>query len=470
LVTLNKMNKPTTAQANASQCPQDIDLWRWPKLQTLRAKLGQKAKQEKQFRFYSLYDHVCRTDTLAAAWAMVQRNDGAPGVDGVTIDQIAASEESESAFLADIQRSLRERTYRPAMVRRVYILKQNGKLRPLGIPTVRDRVVQCAVKLIIEPIFEQDFEDSSYGFRPGRSAHQALDAIRANLLAGRTAVYDADLANYFDTIPHDKLLLGVRTRVVDKGVLGLIKMWLRAPVVEPPPKPPEPNRKEKPKGKGGPPKITRPKTGTPQGGVLSPLLANLHLHWFDRAFAGPNGPGTTARASLIRYADDFVIMARYLTPSITRWIEDSIEGSLGLKINQEKTRVIEDLRKPHERLDFLGYSYRYDRDLCGRDKRYLNVFPCPGAVTRERAKLTEMTNAKQCMTPAKDLIERVNRHLSGWKNYFKKGYPSQAYRAINNHVHYRLGKHLRRRSQRGCAKASEQSMYEHLQKLGLKTL
>lgn len=461
------MNEPTTAQAHASQCPQDIDLWRWPKLQALRATLGQKAKQEKQFRFYSLYDHVCRTDTLAAAWATVQRNDGAPGVDGVTIDQITASEESESAFLAEIQRSLRERTYRPAMVRRVYILKQNGKLRPLGIPTVRDRVVQCAVKLIIEPIFEQDFKDSSFGFRPGRSAHQALHAISANLKAGRTAVYDADLANYFDTIPHDKLLLGVRTRVVDQAVLGLIKMWLRAPVVEPPPKPTHPRSREKPKGG---PKIARPKTGTPQGGVLSPLLANLHLHWFDRAFAGPNGPGTYARASLIRYADDFVIMARYLTPTITRWIEEQIENKLGLKINHEKTRIIEDLRRPGERLDFLGLSYRYDRDLCGRDKRYWNLQPSPASLKRERAKLTEMTGAKQCYTPAKQLIQRVNRQLQGWSKYFDIGYPRQAFRAINSHVQYRLGKHLKRRSQRGCAKAEETSMYEHLQKLGLKAL
>ena len=461
------MNEPTTAQANASQCPQDIDLWRWPKLQALRATLGQKAKQEKQFRFYSLYDHVCRTDTLTAAWKMVVRNDGAPGVDGVTIDQITASPESESAFLAEIQRSLREHTYRPAMVRRVYILKQNGKLRPLGIPTVRDRVVQCAVKLIIEPIFEADFKDSSYGFRPGRSAHQALNAISANLKAGRTAVYDADLASYFDTIPHDKLLLGVRTRVVDSGVLGLIKMWLRAPVVEPPPKPTHPKSKEKPKGGS---KIARPKSGTPQGGVLSPLLANLHLHWFDRAFAGPNGPGTYARASLIRYADDFVIMARYLTPTITRWIEEQIEGKLGLKINQEKTRIIEDLRRPTERLDFLGLSYRYDRDLKGRDKRYWNLQPSPASLKRERAKLTEITGPNQCFTPVRELIERVNRHLQGWSKYFDIGYPRKAFRTINSHVQHRLVKHLKRRSQRGYAKAEEDSLYEHLQKLGLKAL
>src|SRR5437899_148263 len=260
-----------------------------PSVRELRQKLGQKAKQQKRFRFYSLYGLVCRRGVLEAARMAVRRNDGASGVDGVSIQQIAAKPQSEAAFLEDIQRSLMERTYRTQAVRRVYILKPNGKLRPLGIPTVRDRVVQAAVLLILEPIFEADFEDCSYGFRPGRSAHQALRTIHQHLQAGYSAVYDADWAGYFDSIPHDKLIACVRMRVVDGAVLGLIRQWLNAPVVE------------RPKDKGQPPTIGRNPKGTPQGGVLSPLLANIYLHWIDRVSHRADGPAQQPKAKLGRY-------------------------------------------------------------------------------------------------------------------------------------------------------------------------
>jgi len=273
----------------------------------------------------------------------------------VSIEQITATPESEAAFLNDIQTSLREKTYRAQAVQRVYILKPNGKLRPLGIPTVRDRVVQAAVLLILEPIFEADFEECSHGFRPGRSAHDALRIIQQHLKEGKTAVYDADLAGYFDSIPHDKLIACVRMRVVDGSVLGLIKQWLRAPIREP-------------AQAGKPPTVRRNDRGTPQGGVLSPLLANVYLHWFDHLFQRWDGPAQWAKAILVRYADDLVALARYISPQMQGWMEGKLEGWLGLQINREKTRIV-NLRTPGQSLDFLGYTFRYDRDRHGRPQR-----------------------------------------------------------------------------------------------------
>jgi RNA-directed DNA polymerase len=247
------------------------------KLATLRQKLSKKAKKDKRFRFYSLFDHVCAHETLLAAWKQVKVNDGSPGIDEASIKDIEQQEGGIESYLSDIKQSLRDKSYIPDPVCRVYIPKANGKLRPLGIPTVRDRIVQTAVLLILEPIFEADFEECSYGFRPGRSAHDALKAIGEYLKQGFCGVYDADLKGYFDSIPHDKLIACLRMRVVDGSVLKLIRLWLKAPVVD------------SPENEGNP-TVKRNTKGTPQGGVISPLLANIYLHWFDKVFHFSNGP------------------------------------------------------------------------------------------------------------------------------------------------------------------------------------
>lgn len=448
--------KPTTEEAVEELSYREAILP--PSLQELRQKLGRKAKQQKRFRFYSLYALVCRSDVLQAAWLAVLRNEGAPGVDGVSIEQISATPESEAAFLSEIQRSLKEKTYRAQAVRRVYIPKANGKLRPLGIPTVRDRVVQAAGLLILEPIFEADFEDCSHGFRPGRSAHDALRAIQQHLKAGQTAVYDADLAGYFDSIPHDKLMACVRMRVVDDSVLELIRQWLAAPVVEP-----------RPQGRKEPPTVRRNERGTPQGGVLSPLLANVYLHWFDHLFQREEGPTQWAKAKLIRYADDFVVMARFIGSRVRTWIEGKLEGWLGLQINRDKTRIL-DLRQPGQSLDFLGYTFRYDRDQYGRPQRYWNLEPSRKAMAREREALRDLIGPHQSHTPMPELIGRVNRHLRGWSKYFKLGYPRKAFRQLNYFVRSRLGRHLQRRSQRGWRAREGVSLNAHLDHLELVTL
>jgi RNA-directed DNA polymerase len=423
------------------------------KIRELQRKLYVKAKQEPDFRFYLLYDKVCREDVLRHAYALCRANGGAPGVDGASFADIEAAGLAE--WLERLGKDLREKTYKPDAVRRVLIPKPGGGERPLGIPTIRDRVAQTAAVLILEPIFEADFVDSAYGYRPKRSAQQAVEAVHRELCKGATDVVDADLSKYFDTIPHHELMQSVARRVVDRHMLKLVKSWLKVPVEERD----ERGRKRMSGGKNS----TR---GTPQGGVISPLLANIYMHRFLRAWE-TRGKGAEFRARIVNYADDFVILSRGNAAAALAWTRN-VMNAIGLTLNETKTRLC-DARTEH--FDFLGHTFgpeRFRKD----GHWYLAAKPSKRAVARVKEKL-RLILRRGNVSPWEEVVGALNRLLVGWAGYFSYGTRLMAYRAVDNYVDRSVRNFLRRRHKmpgRGVRRFPADVIFEELGVTRLRTL
>jgi RNA-directed DNA polymerase len=387
-------------------------------IRRLQRKLYLKAKAEPAFRFYVLYDKVWREDILAHAWALAKANGGAAGVDGVTFAEIEAAGVQE--WLAGLREDLRSRMYRPQPVRRTMIPKPGGGERPLGIPTIRDRVAQTAVKLVVEPIFEADLDESAYGYRPRRGGADAIKEVHRLICRGYTDVVDADLSKYFDTIPHRDLMQCVARRIVDRHVLRLVRLWLKAPVEERD----GDGRRRMTGGKSG-------TCGTPQGGVISPLLANLYMNRFLKHWRA-TGRSEAYQAHVVSYADDFVILSRGHAAEALAWTE-AVMTKLGLSLNEAKTSV-RDARQ--ERFGFLGYSFgphHYRKD----GHWYLGASPSKTSVLRLKDKVDEiLVHRNKGAWP--EVRDRLNRLLRGWTSYFSYGTRLQAYRAIDHHVYDRV--------------------------------
>src|SRR5204863_4434028 len=395
------------------------------KIRMLQRMLYQKAKGEPSYRFYLLYDKMYREDLLAHAYALVKSNQGAPGVDGQSFWAIESQGLQE--WLSGIRNDLRAKTYQPQAVRRVLIPKPGGGERPLGIPTIRDRVVQTAAKRLLEPIFEADFEPNAYGYRPKRSAQDAVQKVHKLLCEGHTDVVDADLSKYFDTIPHCELMQCVARRIVDRDMLRLIQMWLKVPVEE---------RDESGHGRmSGGQKSTR---GTPQGGVISPLLANLYMNRFLKYWR-ITGRSEVFQAQIINYADDFVILSRGYAAEALNWTR-SVMARVELTLNEAKTSI---KQARTERFDFLGYTFG---PHCYRKTgaRYLGASPSKKSVSRLRQKVGDLLRP-QNVGSWTDVRDHLNSLLQGWSNYFAYGSRTQAYLAVDNYVYERVRNFLRRR-------------------------
>ena len=420
------------------------------KVRDLQIKLYRKAKNEPGYRFYQLYDKVYRTDILLRAYQLAKANDGGPGVDEETFDDIESrGPHGVMEWLNGLGKQLHDKTYRPQPVRRKMIQKQGGGERALGIPTIRDRVAQGAVKLIVEPIFEADLEPNAYGYRPKRSAQDAIQKVDELLHQGYTDIVDADLSKYFDTIPHSELMQCVARRIVDKHMLHLIKMWLEVPVEE-----------EDEKGNK---RLTGGKDrdcGTPQGGVISPLLANLYMNRMLKGWRR-TGRAEQFRARIVNYADDFVILSRGKAKEALEWTREVL-ARLELKLNEKKTSLRNARR---ERFDFLGYTF--GPHYSGRTgRRYLGYSPSTKSVSQMKRKVAEYLIPGNTR-PWEQVRERLNQKLRGWKAYFQLGSAGRAYRALDEYVEERVRHFLRRRHKVSSLGTREFSMRRIYSELGV---
>jgi len=409
------------------------------RVRQFQIRLYRKAKQDKTFRFYVLYDKLSLGYMLKEAWKRVKQNKGAAGYDGMSISDV--EKYGVEMYLSEIADEVRQEAYKAQPVLRVYIPKANGKLRPLGIPTVKDRIVQMCCKLVIEPIFEADFQDCSFGFRPKRSAKDAITRVKGHVATERLRqVYDADLSGFFDNIPHDRLMKLVEQRISDRRILKLIRMWLKTPVFED-------NR------------LTKSKKGTPQGGVISPLLANIYLNLIDKAVSRPDGHFHRYGVRIVRYADDFILLARKIPQHCIEYLH-SMLNRMGLEVNEEKTRLVNVQAEP---FDFLGFTFRYDRDLFVKNRKYLNIIPRKKSAQAVRTKIREYLHRNGHKNPA-ELTKGLNPILRGWMNYYsitKVSYPQMEKRKLRWYMMESLHRYYRRKSQRK-SKLYRQNAFEVL--------